>query len=99
MKRFVLAYSGGLDTSVILKWLQVTHDAEVVTVTADFGQRFELDGIQEKALTTGASLAFVEDLRDEFVRDYFGRRSRPVRCIKTSTRWQRLLVARSLRAA
>lgn len=70
MKRFVLAYSGGLDTSVILKWLQVTHDAEVVTVTADFGQRFELDGIQEKALTTGASLAFVEDLRDEFVRDY-----------------------------
>ncbi|MEE8134748.1 MAG: argininosuccinate synthase [Gemmatimonadales bacterium] len=70
MKRFVLAYSGGLDTSVILKWLQVKHDVEVVTVTADFGQRFELDGVREKALATGASLAFVEDLRDEFVRDY-----------------------------
>ena len=70
MKRFVLAYSGGLDTSVILKWLQVTHDADVVTVTADFGQRIELEGVKEKALATGASRAFVEDLRDEFVRDY-----------------------------
>ena len=70
MPRYVLAYSGGLDTSVMLKWLQETHGAEVVTFTADLGQKRELLGVREKALATGASRAFVVDLRDEFVEDY-----------------------------
>ena len=70
MPKFVLAYSGGLDTSVILKWLQIHHDADVVTVTADLGQKRELVGVKEKALLCGASAAHVEDLRDEFVEEY-----------------------------
>lgn len=70
MPKFVLAYSGGLDTSVILKWLQLHHDADVVTVTADLGQKRELVGVKEKALLCGASAAYVEDLRDEFVEEY-----------------------------
>jgi argininosuccinate synthase len=65
-----LAYSGGLDTSVILKWIKKHYDCEVVTLTADLGQGEELDGIEEKALKTGASKAYVEDLREEFARDY-----------------------------
>ncbi len=70
MPRYVLAYSGGLDTSVMLKWLQEKHGAEVVTFTADLGQKRELQGVREKALACGASQAFVVDLRDEFVSDY-----------------------------
>ena len=70
MPRFVLAYSGGLDTSVILKWLQTEHGASVVTLTADLGQRAELVGINEKALATGAERVFVDDLRKEFVEGY-----------------------------
>src|SRR5207247_5743728 len=70
MPRYVLCYSGGLDTSVMLKWLQEMHGAEVVTLTADLGQTQELEGVREKALATGASRAFVEDLREEFVADF-----------------------------
>lgn len=70
IKKVVLAYSGGLDTSVILKWIKKHYDCEVVTLTADLGQGEELDGIEGKALETGATKAFVEDLREEFVRDY-----------------------------
>jgi argininosuccinate synthase len=70
MAKYVLAYSGGLDTSVILKWLQITHGAEVVTVTADLGQKRELLGVQTKALACGASAAHLEDLREEFVEQY-----------------------------
>jgi argininosuccinate synthase len=70
IKKVVLAYSGGLDTSVILKWLQETYACEVVTFAADLGMGTELDGINEKALKTGASAAYVEDVREEFVRDY-----------------------------
>lgn len=70
IKKVVLAYSGGLDTSVILKWLIETYQCEVVTLTADLGQEEELDGLEEKALKTGAVKAYVEDLREEFVRDY-----------------------------
>jgi len=70
MARYVLAYSGGLDTSVILKWLQVNHGAEVVTVTADLGQKHELRGLEEKAMASGASRVFLDDLRAEFVDDY-----------------------------
>ncbi|MFW5837298.1 MAG: argininosuccinate synthase [Desulfovibrionaceae bacterium] len=70
IKKVVLAYSGGLDTSIILRWLVETYGCEVVTLTADLGQGEELDGIEEKALRTGAVKAYVEDLREEFARDY-----------------------------
>ncbi len=70
VKKVVLAYSGGLDTSVILKWLIETYNCEVVTFTADLGQEEELDGLDKKAIKTGAVKAYIEDLREEFIRDY-----------------------------
>jgi argininosuccinate synthase len=70
MKKVVLAYSGGLDTSVILVWLKERYGCEVVTFTADVGQGEELEGLEEKALATGASKAYVEDLREEFLMEY-----------------------------
>jgi len=72
VKKVVLAYSGGLDTSIILKWLQQTYGAEVVTFTADLGQGEELEPARQKALLLGIKPQniFVEDLREEFVRDY-----------------------------
>jgi argininosuccinate synthase len=70
VKRVVLAYSGGLDTSIILRWLQDTYGCEVVTFTADLGQGEELEPARKKAETMGASQIFVEDLREEFVRDF-----------------------------
>lgn len=69
-KKVVLAYSGGLDTSVILKWLQEQYQCEVIAFAADVGQGEELDPVREKALKTGASKIYIEDLREEFVRDY-----------------------------
>src|SRR5271156_5548770 len=72
VKKVVLAYSGGLDTSIILKWLQTAYGAEVVTFTADLGQGEELEPARAKALTLGIKPQniFIEDLREEFVRDY-----------------------------
>lgn len=70
INKVVLAYSGGLDTSVILKWLQETYDCEVVTFTADLGQGEELEPARKKAEQLGVSEIFIEDLREEFVRDY-----------------------------
>jgi argininosuccinate synthase len=70
IKKVVLAYSGGLDTSVILKWLIETYQCEVVTFSADIGQEEELDFIDEKAKKTGASKVYIDDLREEFVTDY-----------------------------
>jgi argininosuccinate synthase len=72
IKRVVLAYSGGLDTSIILKWLQTTYGCEVVTFTADLGQGEELEPARQKALLLGIKPEniFIEDLREEFVRDY-----------------------------
>jgi argininosuccinate synthase len=72
VKKVVLAYSGGLDTSIILKWLQTTYGCEVVTFTADLGQGEELEPARKKALTLGIKPEniFIEDLREEFVRDY-----------------------------
>jgi argininosuccinate synthase len=72
VKKVVLAYSGGLDTSIILKWLQTTYGAEVVTFTADLGQGEELGPAREKALRAGIKPEniFIEDLREEFVRDF-----------------------------
>src|ERR1700760_1388618 len=72
VKKVVLAYSGGLDTSIILKWLQTTYACEVVTFTADLGQGEELEPARQKALTLGIKPdnIFIEDLREEFVRDF-----------------------------
>ena len=70
VKKVVLAYSGGLDTSVILKWLQDEYDCEVVTFTADLGQGDEIEPARDKAKMLGVEEIFIEDLREEFVRDY-----------------------------
>ena len=70
VKKVVLAFSGGLDTSVILKWLQDKYDCEVVTFTADLGQDDEIEPARKKAEMLGVKEIFVEDLREEFVRDY-----------------------------
>ncbi|MDQ7032410.1 MAG: argininosuccinate synthase [Desulfonauticus sp.] len=69
-RKVVLAYSGGLDTSVILKWLIKTYECDVITFTADLGQEEELEGLEQKALQTGAIKAYIEDLKEEFVRDF-----------------------------
>jgi argininosuccinate synthase len=70
VKKVVLAYSGGLDTSVILRWLQQTYQCEVVTFTADIGQGEELEPARQKAALMGVKQIFIEDLREEFVRDF-----------------------------
>ncbi|WP_298039793.1 argininosuccinate synthase [uncultured Desulfuromonas sp.] len=70
IKKAVLAYSGGLDTSIILKWLVEEYGCEVIAFSADLGQGEELDHIPEKAKKTGASKCYIEDLREEFVRDF-----------------------------
>jgi argininosuccinate synthase len=70
VEKVVLAYSGGLDTSVILKWLIETYRCEVVTFSADLGQPDAMDQVERNALKTGASKAYVEDLKETFVRDY-----------------------------
>ncbi|MBI37821.1 MAG: argininosuccinate synthase [Alphaproteobacteria bacterium] len=70
IKKIVLAYSGGLDTSVILKWLQETYACEVVTFTADIGQGEEIEPAREKARALGVKEIYIEDLREEFVSDY-----------------------------
>lgn len=69
-EKIVLAYSGGLDTSIILKWLKETYDAEIIAFTADIGQKEELDGLEEKALATGASKVYIDDLQAEFASDF-----------------------------
>ena len=73
MKKFnkvVLAYSGGLDTSIIISWLKETYGCEVIAVVGNVGQKSELEGLEEKALKTGASKIYIEDLTQEFVNDY-----------------------------
>lgn len=71
IKKVVLAYSGGLDTSIIIPWLKEHYDnCEVIAVAADVGQGTELEGLQEKATKTGASKLYIEDLKDEFVNEY-----------------------------
>ena len=71
VKKVVLAYSGGLDTSIIIPWLKENYDnCEVVAVSGDVGQGTELDGLEEKAIKTGASKLYIEDLKEEFVKDY-----------------------------
>jgi argininosuccinate synthase len=70
VKKIVLAYSGGLDTSVAITWLKETYQAEVIAFCADLGQKEELKTVKQKAIRTGASRVYVEDLREEFVKDY-----------------------------
>lgn len=71
IKKVVLAYSGGLDTSIIIPWLKENYNnCEVIAVSADVGQESELEGLEEKALKTGASKLYIEDLKDEFVNEY-----------------------------
>ncbi len=70
MKKIVVAYSGGLDTSVLLKWLKDVYDAEMIAYCADVGQEEELDGLQEKALATGASKCIIDDLKEDFAENY-----------------------------
>ena len=71
IKKVVLAYSGGLDTSIIIPWLKENYDnCEVIAVSGNVGQGTELDGLEEKAIKTGASKLYIEDLTKEFVEDY-----------------------------
>ena len=71
IKKVVLAYSGGLDTSIIIPWLKENYDnCEVIAVSGDVGQTTELDGLEEKALKTGASKLYIEDLKKDFIEDY-----------------------------
>lgn len=70
VKKAVLAYSGGLDTSIIVKWLIETYNCEVICFAANLGQEEELDGLEEKAIKTGAGKCYIEDLREEFVTEY-----------------------------
>ena len=67
INKVVLAYSGGLDTSVILKWLVETYECEVIAFSADIGQEEELDHLDERAKATGASKIYIDDLREDFV--------------------------------
>ena len=69
-KKVVLAYSGGLDTSIIIPWLKENYGCEVIAMIGDVGQQEDLEAARKKALATGASTAYVEDLREEFIRDY-----------------------------
>ncbi len=70
IKKAVLAYSGGLDTSVIVPWLKENYGCDVVCFTADVGQAEELDGLEEKALASGASQLIIHDMKEEFAADY-----------------------------
>ncbi|MGQ9554388.1 MAG: argininosuccinate synthase [Anaerolineae bacterium] len=70
VRKVVLAYSGGLDTSIIIPWLRENYGCEVIAYTADLGQGDELESLREKAIRTGASKIFIDDLREEFIRDY-----------------------------
>jgi argininosuccinate synthase len=70
VKKAVLAYSGGLDTSIIVKWLLETYNCEIICFAANLGQEEELDGLEEKAIKTGARKCYIEDLREEFITEY-----------------------------
>ena len=96
VKKVVLAYSGGLDTSIIIPWLKENFDnCEVIAVAADVGQGKELSGLKEKAIKTGASKIYIEDLKKVFVEDFiFSHPSKPEQSMKTSICWERRLPVR-----
>ena len=90
IKKVVLAYSGGLDTSIIIPWLKENYNnCEVVAVSGDVGQGTELDGLEEKALKTGASKLYVLDLKDEYVEDYI------FPCLKAGAEYENYLLGTS----
>ena len=70
VKKVVLAYSGGLDTSIIISWLKENYGCEVIAMCADLGQGAELEPVREKALKSGASKVYIRDVKEEFVRDF-----------------------------
>ena len=90
VKKVVLAYSGGLDTSVILKWLQESYACEVVTFTADLGQGEDIEPAREKAKLLGIKQIYIEDLREEFVSDYVFPMFRQTRCMRVYICWAHL---------
>ena len=92
--KIVLAYSGGLDTSVIVKWLHETYDAEIITFAADIGQQEELKGLSQKARRTGASKHYTLDLVEEFARDFIYPMVAPTRYTRGSTTWAPRSLAR-----
>ncbi|MEF9967230.1 MAG: argininosuccinate synthase [Longicatena sp.] len=83
IKKIVLAYSGGLDTSIMIQWLKENYNnAEIIAVSGDVGQKDELEGLEEKAIKTGASKCYVLDLKDEFVEDYI------FPCVKANAKYE-----------
>ncbi|NLO45737.1 MAG: argininosuccinate synthase [Clostridiales bacterium] len=88
-KRVVLAYSGGLDTSIIIPWLKENYGCEVIAVSGDVGQGTELDGLEEKAIKTGASKLYIEDLKSEFVEDFIWP------CLKAGAKYEQYLLGTS----
>ena len=91
--KIVLAYSGGLDTSVLIPWLKENYGCEVVAVSADVGQGAELIGLEEKALKTGASKLYIEDLKKEFVDEYI------IPTMKAGAAYEQLPAGNLLRAS
>ncbi len=90
IKKVVLAYSGGLDTSVIIPWLKENYNnCEVIAVSANVGQADELEGLEEKAIKTGASKCYIEDITDEFVDDYI------IPCVKAGAKYEEYLLGTS----
>lgn len=88
-KKVVLAYSGGLDTSIIIPWLKENYGCEVIAVSGDVGQGTELDGLEEKAIKTGASKLYIEDLKSEFVEDFIWP------CLKAGAKYEQYLLGTS----
>ena len=90
IKKILLAYSGGLDTSIIIPWLKEHYEGcEVIAVSADVGQGTELDGLEEKALKTGASKLYIEDLRKEYIEEYIWP------CLKAGAKYEEYLLGTS----
>ncbi len=90
IKKVVLAYSGGLDTSIIIPWLKENYNnCEVIAVSGNVGQASELEGLEEKALKTGASKLYIEDLTDEYVEDFI------MPCVKAGAKYEDYLLGTS----
>ncbi len=88
-EKVVLAYSGGLDTSIIIPWLKENYNCDVIAMIADVGQGEDMDEVVEKANKTGAAKVVVKDLREEFLTDYVFPACRRARCMSTSICWAR----------
>ncbi|MBR5222128.1 MAG: argininosuccinate synthase, partial [Clostridia bacterium] len=90
IKKVVLAYSGGLDTSIIIPWLKENYNnCEVIAVSGNVGQGTELDGLEEKAIKTGASKLYIEDLREEYITEFIWP------CLKADAKYEDYLLGTS----